>query len=284
MRDLPPELQEMLRGPASTVCSAWIIARTDNEQIGLTDHDKSISIGNIQCDPMDGADRSAIEASLGANSDTGDLTGILYSDAITEADIQDGMYDDAVISHYAVDWNSPEAFVLLRQFRMGEITHGSGYYSVELRGSSTVLSRPNGRVFSQDAPKRDANGGVVFSATVVEQISARTLKLSFEEDVTVAQLQRAGLRHSPSNAHAFISSATAIGSGLYEVRLSASLGDMSTMDHVEIIEGFDGTFEAFKQRYGDGADFRGFPHMPGNYQVLNYIDEDTVFDGKPIVP
>ncbi|MEL6919598.1 MAG: DUF2163 domain-containing protein, partial [Pseudomonadota bacterium] len=110
MRALPEKLKTMLSREATTMCIAWVIKRKDGRVIGLTDHDRPLVVDGVTCDPMDGADRSEIEARIGGNSDTGSLAGILSSDMIDDADIAAGRFDDAEIRQIAVNWDDPTVF------------------------------------------------------------------------------------------------------------------------------------------------------------------------------
>lgn len=45
----------------------------------------------------------------------------------------------------------------------------------------------------------------------------------------------------------------------------------------------DKSFAACKA-FGNAANFRGFPHLPGNDRAYAVAKQDGVFDGKPVVP
>ena len=46
--------------------------------------------------------------------------------------------------------------------------------------------------------------------------------------------------------------------------------------------GCDKSFGMCRSRFGNGVNFRGFPHMPGSDFAFGYADGDTVHDGRAL--
>ena len=51
-----------------------------------------------------------------------------------------------------------------------------------------------------------------------------------------------------------------------------------------MLPGCDKSFAQCKAKFANSANFRGFPHLPGNDAAYNYADGKGNFDGKPLVP
>ena len=65
----------------------WRIERTDGVAIGLTTHDRDLSVGGLIHRASPGMSPSAIERSDGLEPATMDVAGALTHDAISEADL-----------------------------------------------------------------------------------------------------------------------------------------------------------------------------------------------------
>ena len=55
-------------------------------------------------------------------------------------------------------------------------------------------------------------------------------------------------------------------------------------DTFQLLPGCDKSFEQCKAKFDNSANFRGFPHLPGNDAAYNYADGKGNFDGGPLVP
>ena len=51
-------------------------------------------------------------------------------------------------------------------------------------------------------------------------------------------------------------------------------------DTFSITAGCDKSFETCREKFDNGANFQGFPHMPGSDFAYSYADGDTVHDGR----
>ena len=55
-------------------------------------------------------------------------------------------------------------------------------------------------------------------------------------------------------------------------------------DEVELTAGCDKSFATCRTRFANSANFRGFPHIPGNDAALGYASSFTEMDGGVIIP
>ena len=84
-------------------------------------------------------------------TDNLEVTGILDSDDIADADIEAGLYDHARIDVYACNWaDLTQGTVQLRRGWLGEVTRAGAHYVAELRGLHDLLQRPVGAYYTPE--------------------------------------------------------------------------------------------------------------------------------------
>jgi uncharacterized phage protein (TIGR02218 family) len=86
-----------------TLALLWRIERRDGIAIGLTGHDRDLTIDGFLYRAAPGMTPSAIRRSDGLDPSTMDVTGALVSGAITQADLLAGRWDGARVTIAAVD-------------------------------------------------------------------------------------------------------------------------------------------------------------------------------------
>lgn len=297
MKTLHPDLAAHLEGQATTVCLAWVITRADGERLGFTDHDRPLPVDGVSCRPATGFTAGAAEASLGLSGDMSDVTGVLSSDAITEADIERGLYDGASVALYLLNWQAPESATLIRRHHVGEITREGSAFRVELRSLSVALDQPKGRFFARgcDAELGDARCGVdldnpVFraSGTIAAVVDRRTVEVADVGDFEERWFDFGTLRLEDgvgAGDNRPISTATRQpGMPWVRIALRTALGvEPAIGDAVTLIAGCDKAFGTCKAKFSNHLNFRGFPHMPGDDRALGYVNRDLDFDGGPLV-
>src|SRR5579875_852094 len=94
-----------LDGEVTTLALCWRIERRDGVAIGLTDHDRDLTVDGLVHRAAPGMTPSAIKRSDGLDADTMDIAGALTSGAIAEADLLAGRWDGARVVLFAVDWS-----------------------------------------------------------------------------------------------------------------------------------------------------------------------------------
>ncbi len=55
-------------------------------------------------------------------------------------------------------------------------------------------------------------------------------------------------------------------------------------DTFRILAGCDKSFATCKAKFGNGVNFRGFPHLPGNDAAYTYAGTGSEYDGSALVP
>ena len=161
MRDVPEELVARLESGAATLCHVWILDRRDGVRMGFTDHDRNLEIDGVSCLANSGWTGGATGMSIGAVGGSSVVGGLDHG-AITDADIDAGLYDAATVESWRVDWSRCDLKVRLWRGRMATVRREAGRFTADLEGPLAALDRVVGRTFGRDcdADLGDARCGV----------------------------------------------------------------------------------------------------------------------------
>ncbi len=276
MKTLPPGLVAHLQTGATTLCWCWRLSRRDGIRQGFTDHDRDLVFDGTTFEAAAGFDASEVRESLGLSVDNLEVTGALSSTSLADADLSSGIYDDAEVEIFRVNWMNVADRSLMRAGTLGEVKRAGSAFSAEVRGLSHYLQQPKGRVYQYtcDADLGDARCGVALASatlngtgTVVTVVSQRRITASglaaFATDwftrglVTFTSGAAAGQkievrRHTRGSATAELD--------LWQpVRDPLVAGQTFT-----VTAGCDKSQTTCRTKFANIANFRGFPHMPGN--------------------
>jgi uncharacterized phage protein (TIGR02218 family) len=281
MRALPSSLSAKLASGATTLARCWILRRRDGRTLGFTDHDRDLAVDGVPCLAATGLEAADVTAESGLVPGGGDVAGVLRSDSLAEEDVRGGLYDGAELSLWLVDWSDPADRVLLQRGTIGEIRRGAGSFVAELRTAAARLDEVRGRLFRPacDADLGDSRCGVDLSVAG-RRVKARigstdgTATLSAPEiapypagwfaggRLTIASGPSTGVRsevkdHVGTGAEASLVLWQPAAAGL-------AAGDLFVVE-----TGCDRRFETCRDKFSNVANFRGFPHIPGNAIILS---------------
>lgn len=166
MRSVPDELAARIESGAAALCHAWRLTRVDGVVMGFTDHDRDLEIDGVVCRAASGWTAGVAEGAVGLAAGSTVAAGGLDDAALTEADIDAGLYDRASIELWRVDWTRPDLRVRLWVGRLARIRREDGGFTAELEGPMAALSRVVGRTYGRDCDAQlgDARCGVDLEA------------------------------------------------------------------------------------------------------------------------
>jgi uncharacterized phage protein (TIGR02218 family) len=287
MKSLSPDLQAHLSSGATTLCWCWKIVRRDGALQGFTDHDVPVSFDALSYEAVSGFVASEVQSTLGLAVDNLTVLGALSSASLNEHDLAAGLYDDAAIEIWRVNWSAPEQRVLMRKGNLGEVKRGKTGFQAEVRGLAHRLNQPVGRVYaySCDADLGDARctkditspdfsaTGTVSTVTDARRFTVAAVagfangwfsggKLSFTGGANAGRAMEIK-RHSGNSIELWQAMSEAVAVG----------------DAVAIVAGCDKQFATCKTKFANQLNFRGFPYMPGNDAVLSYPTAAQPRDG-----
>ena len=269
------ELAAHLATGTTTLCRCWAVARRDGVTLGFTDHDNDLQFGGVLFRADSGLTGHALQQTTGLAVDNGEALGALRSDAVTEADLVAGRYDAAAVWAWLVNWADVEQRHLLFRGTIGEVQTGGGGFRAELRGLTETLGQPTGRIYQRHCNARlgDASCGVNMAnpahtgeAVVIDATGGPVLLLSGLAGYAPDWFARGTLKvmdGAAAGLSAMIKSDVLIGSertvSLWqEMRIPLAPGD-----RVRVQAGCDKRAETCKGKFANFAQFRGFPHIPG---------------------
>src|SRR5262249_59559514 len=86
----------------------------------------------------------------------------LRSDRLNEDDLAAGLYDDAAVEIWRVNWADTGQRVLMRAGSLGEVRRSGAAFTAEVRGLAHYLNQPKGRLYQSgcDADLGDARCGL----------------------------------------------------------------------------------------------------------------------------
>lgn len=282
MRQLPAGFQAHLDTGATSLCLCWKLATNDGRVYGFTDHDHDIGFDSIVFEAASGFTGSEIENGLGLAVDNLDVEGALSSLKLNEQDLFAGVFDNAQVEIWQVNWTDPAQRILLKKGNLGEVTRNENGFSAEIRGLSHNLNQPQGRLFQRDCdtdlgssrcgvdltlPAHRQNGtvsnlieGSVFFAGGLDGFADGWFSSGRLEFTSGANLGRA------SEVKNFLVTAAGV-----KLELWLQMPDeIAAGDEFVITAGCDKTFATCRQKFANTKNFQGFPHMPGNDFVAFY--------------
>jgi uncharacterized phage protein (TIGR02218 family) len=296
MRQIADGLRNHLAGTATTLCLCWRLARRDGTVLGFTDHDRDIEFAGTRYEAASGLSSGDMEESLGLNADSQEVAGALSSASISEEDIAADRYDGAAVEIHLVNWQAPDERVLLRKLHIGAIVREDRLFRAELRGAAALLDQTSGRRFQRscDADLGDRRCRVDLSAPQWRG-SGAVLRIRDATTLEVSGLGGFAAGHFRGGRLTFSSGRNAGQS--VEVAGHAVTGEsvlvalwkppglpLAAGDAFSIRAGCDKNFSTCRDRFANHANFRGFPHMPGNDFTLGSVTSFNQFDGGPLIP
>jgi uncharacterized phage protein (TIGR02218 family) len=281
MKSLPAPLQAHLNSGTTTLAWCWRVTCHDGTRLGFTDHDRDLAFDGTVFEAATGFTASEIKDALGLSVDNLEVSSALKSDRLSEDDLAAGLYDDAAVEIWRVNWADTESRVLMRSGSLGEVRRSGAAFTAEVRGLAHYLQQPKGRLYQSgcDADLGDSRCGIDLAnpafrgtGTVLAAASPRLFAASGLAAFTAGWFTR-GLvtftsganagraqevkRHTLSGADATIE--------LWQPMASA----IAPGDTFTVAAGCDKQFSTCKAKFANAANFRGFPHIPGPDYVLS---------------
>jgi uncharacterized phage protein (TIGR02218 family) len=291
MKSLSPQLQAHLDAGTTTLSWCWRITRADGGVFGFTDHDRTLYLIGTEFEPESGLTASEVRSGSDLSVDAQDAQGVLTSDRITETDILDGRWDNAEVELWRVNWTDTSQRVLMRRGAIGQIRRGRLAFVAEMRSIAHVLGQTVGRMFQAtcdatlgdarcrvnlDAPSFKGTGSVIdmlrdraFTASGLGGFAAGWFAFG---TVTWTSGVNAG-RQAEVLSHDLVDGIAIL------TLLEAPVRPIGEGDAFIIRAGCDKRIATCHAKFANVANFRGFPHIPGQDAVLRYATRDGGHNG-----
>lgn len=292
MKTLPDGMQAHLASGTTTLCTCWRLTRRDGVRYGFTDHDRPLSFDGTDFLPESGFSASAIEARADLSVPNLTAEGALSSDALDEADLAAGRFDDAAVEIWRVNWQAPAQRVLLRAGSLGEVRRGRLHFSAEIRGLAHRLGQTVGRLYQRgcDAELGDARCGVDLTApgrhgsgAVASVSGAAAFRATVLGDFADAAFTGGRLTWTGGANQGRV----------IEVRVHRRVGALAAFDLWEamsepvapgdafdVTAGCDKSLQTCRDRFANLANFRGHGvYVPGGDWIMTYPAQGGDNDG-----
>lgn len=295
MRDIPEGLRALLAGGAATVCRCWLVTRTDGVALGFTDHDRALAFGGVAFEPGSGLNASARESQLGFARDTQEFGGAITSDRVTEADLDRGAYEGADVQTWVVDWTDPANRLMTGRGFVREVRRADAGFAAEVVGYTDRYATKVGRIYTRgcdrnlgDAKCRADLSGAAFTAGVTVAAVTGPLEVILSGAAGRPEGWFTGGRvlwthGANAGAEAHVQAAVPAGALLRVTLWAAPAFEAAPGDAAELRAGCDKRFATCRDKFANGLNFRGFPHMPGDDWVTNYPSGEGGHDGGSLV-
>lgn len=136
-------------GRTTTLAWCWKVTRRDAEVFGFTSIDRELVIDGVTYKAATGITPSAMEGRLDLSVPNLEVAGILDSAAITEADLEAGVWDHAEVEIFEVNYaDLTQGRMVLRTGVLGQVSAGASNFRAEVRGLAQKLQQSVGEVYA----------------------------------------------------------------------------------------------------------------------------------------
>ncbi len=292
MRSLSTPMKDLLESGVTTFARCWLLERTDGEKLGFTDHDRDLTFDSVTYEALSGVDPTEVNQTHDLAVDTMDIHGALQSDKLNENDLAAGLYDNAELTLYLVDWTDTANRAVIFAGSVGEVSRGRVNFVVEMRGLSHALNQERGRIYSRgcDADLGDARCGVDLTSATFKGTGAITTVASNRSFAAsgLGSYQDGWFKSGKltwttgQNAGAVIEVKYHSNNGsIVQFELWETMPfDIEVGDDFIVTAGCDKSVATCKARFDNVVNYRGFPFIPGTDALTSYANTGDVNDGS----
>jgi uncharacterized phage protein (TIGR02218 family) len=285
------DLLDHLGTGATTVCRAWLVQRKDGVTFGFTDHDQDLAFDGQTFRAATGMTAKAVQQTTGLSVDNTEAIGALSDVSVTEDDLFSGRFDDAEVRSWLVNWADVDQRI--EQFRgnFGEVIRAGGAFRVELRGLTDRLNQPRGRAYQAGCAAVLGDRACGFDLGTAGYRSEGALvgvdpmgRLRIAADMALADhwFERGRLTVLSGRAAGLVQMVKAdraIGQDRM-IELWQGFGTQIAIgDQLRLEAGCDHRAETCRSKFANFANFRGFPHIPGEDWLASYPVSARANDG-----
>lgn len=274
MRQLPIGFAQKLESSVTTLCLAWAFMRSDGLEIRVTNHDCDLIIDSKVYKSTPSLSAGTIETDASFAPDSFNAIGGYEIDGIEKNDILLGRWDRAKVKLFVADWTQTEYYIEIWGGFINGFRQSKFGFEMELVGPEQQLSNIIGRKYTrQCCAQLGDNFCKINLAQPSHQKSAQISALKADRIIEIINI--GGETSDFEFGHLGFNSGELIGikisiktiiarQNIWEIHLSRPLAIMPKLgDEITLFVGCDKSFDICKTRFANQANFRGFPHMPG---------------------
>lgn len=276
MRSIPQALQTHLDSGVTTLAWCWRMTRRDGARLGFTDHDQPLFFDGTTFEAASGFTATEIKASAGFAVDNLEVQSALRSDTLDEADLARGIFDNAGIEIFRVNWQDPNQRVRLHVGSVGEVKRNGSAFFAEVRGLMHQLDQPTGRLYQHtcDATLGDARCSVDHTSAAWSFGSIVLASDGYRVTVASPTIAYAATTFDRGSLIVSTSSQADMQLDIRQTAVSTTGVDIELWQtpsvpiavgaSVRVTAGCDKRLQTCRDKFSNGVNFRGFPSIPGN--------------------
>lgn len=283
MRTLSSDMQTHVEGNLTTLALCFKIERTDGQVFAFTVHDVDITYDGTTYKSTNSGSASNLKVSSDMSVDNIDADVILDDDSITMKDLRAGLFDFATVLIFMVNYEDlADGAINCLRGTFGEVGVGDFTAKVEFRSLTQYLQQDTGRVYNYLCNVEELGdsrcGANISSFTHSGEVTAVTNRQTFEIGGDAGSQSVDYFKYGKLTWHNT--------SGEYNEGLSMEVKNFSgeivlfqkmpytvnVGDTFVVSAGCDREFDTCKNKFSNGANFRGFPHIPGRDKITKGIN------------
>jgi uncharacterized phage protein (TIGR02218 family) len=269
-------IEDLLANPVTSLAYGWRLERCDGVTLGFTSHDCDVVFNGLLLRASPGMEPTSVVERMGFDNGGLDVRGALTSDALAQADIEAGRWDDAALTLFTFDWaDSSQPAQHLAAGRLGTISYAGDRFETVFTGPNSVLRKP---VAPFTSPTCRANfcdqqcglNRMRFTREVMAMSNlGDTVALASDTNLVPAHFATGYLLWLEGPNCGLRS--LILGNNINSVTLAAPpVEAISLPVRVSLVEGCDKTIATCNSRFANTLNFRGEPHLPGNDILTRY--------------
>lgn len=278
MKNISAALLAHIQQQDATLATCWKVTLTSGTILGFTDHDQPLVVDGVTYEAQGGYSASDVASGSNLDVDNLEVAGFLESPSITEDDLRAGVWDNARIQIFQVNWADLSMGTMrMRTGHLGEVSEGKNTFKAELLGLLYALQNSFVEITSAScrAELGDARCGVSLTGSpgytvtgTVDSFNATTLVLLDASNTQTANYFAGGKITFTGGLNIGLS---------FEIKSSAS-GSLtlqlpppyavSALDTYSATAGCDKSRETCRDRFANVINFRGEPFLQGNDKLV----------------
>lgn len=270
MKTLPPALASHITQEVTTLATCIRIERRDGEVLGLTDHDRDLTIDSVVYHTVPGFSPTKAAATANFAVDNIDYRALLDSDKLDSQELLWGAYDYARVIFLLVNWADPGSGTLvLMDATLGEVSLEDSFFTAELRSLTQHLTARIGRtvMLECDVPVFGEDRCGLDKANYTDRVSVTSVVDQYNKvDTNTGQATNyyqfgEAVFVTGENAGHKVLIAKHVGTELTFFGRTPS--EINPGDDLDVIAGCDRQFLTCTNKFFNSVNFQGFPHVPG---------------------
>ena len=299
-RQITKNIFKHLKQGNTTLAMCWKLRLKSGNELGFTNHDNDIVFDNLRYVAKSGFTASTVSNKSNLSVDGMDIQGVLDHDIITKADLLSGIYDNAEIWVFLINYLRPgDGIVKLQRGHLGEVKLGQDVFIAEVRGLVQALNAKLGEVFSPNCRAKfcDQRCKLSVSEYTIENlyvsdvidhknflfdICENTANKNDDVEDKDADIDTKR-KYISINSDIFSNGSIKFINGLncdlrvvlkycrdFEIQTLLPLPNIVNVgDKFQLFAGCNKTFNMCSKFYNNAVNFRGEPHIPNRHDSLN---------------